>query len=38
MLKARQKQKQLINSGYGDVYVIEDKQGDLRTVTNDEME
>jgi hypothetical protein len=38
VLKARQKQKQLLNSGYKDVYVIEDKQGDLRTVSSSEMD
>ena len=37
VLKARQKQKQLLNSGYNNVLVIEDAQGDLRTVTNEEM-
>ena len=37
VLKARQKQKQLINSGYKNVIVIEDNQGDLRTITNEEM-
>ena len=37
VLKARQKQKQLINSGYMNVIVIEDNQGDLRTITNEEM-
>ena len=37
MLKARQKQKQLLNSGYNNVLVIEDTQGDLRTVSNEEM-
>ena len=38
VLRARQKQKQLINSGYNDVYVVEDNQGDLRTVSSDEMD
>ncbi len=37
VLKARQKQKQLLNSGYNNVLVIEDAQGDIRTITNDEM-
>ena len=37
VLIARQKQKQLINSGYMNVIVIEDNQGDLRTITNEEM-
>ena len=38
VLKARQKQKQLLNSGYKDVYVIEDNQGDLRAVSSAEMD
>ncbi len=38
VLKARQKQKQLINSGYENTMVIEDNQGDLRTITNEEMD
>ncbi len=38
VLKARQKQKQLINSGYVNTMVIEDNQGDLRTITNEEMD
>jgi hypothetical protein len=38
VLRARQKQKQLINSGYNDVYVVEDNQGDLRTVSSEEMD
>jgi len=38
VLKARQRQKQLINSGYNNVFVVEDKQGDLRTVSDDEMD
>ena len=38
VLKARQKQKQLINSGYMNTMVIEDNQGDLRTITNEEMD
>ena len=38
VLKARQKQKQLLNSGYDSVLVIEDDQGDLRMITNKEMD
>ena len=38
VLKARQKQKQLINSGYENTMVIEDNQGDLRTISNEEMD
>ncbi len=38
VLQARQKQKQLINSGYENTMVIEDNQGDLRTITNEEMD
>ena len=37
MLKARQKQNQLIISGYPNALVLEDKQADLRVVTEDEM-
>ena len=37
LLKANQRQMQLINSGYNNVMIIEDIQGDLRTVTNDEI-
>ena len=38
VLKARQKQKQLINSGYSNILVVEDNQGDLRIMTNHEMD
>ena len=38
VLKARQKQKQLINSGYSNILVVEDNQGDLRIMTNQEMD
>ncbi|MGC6428728.1 MAG: outer membrane beta-barrel protein [Flavobacteriales bacterium] len=37
LLVARQKQNQLIISGYPNSVVIEDKQGDLRLVSNDEI-
>jgi hypothetical protein len=37
LLVARQKQNQLIISGYPNSLVIEDKQGDLRVVSNEEM-
>ena len=37
LMKANQRQKQLINSGYSNTYIVEDKQGDLRSVTSDEI-
>ncbi len=37
ILEARQKQNQLLNSGYSNVYVLEDKEGDLRVVEEEEM-
>jgi hypothetical protein len=37
VLEARQKQNQLLNSGYESVSVIEDKEGDLRVVEEEEM-
>ena len=37
ILYANRKQKQLINSGYSNIELIEDIQGDLRKVTTDEV-
>lgn len=37
LLKANQRRMQLISSGYKNIYIVEDKQGDLRTVTNEEI-
>lgn len=37
LLKANQRRMQLISSGYSNISIVEDKQGDLRTVTNKEI-
>ena len=37
LLKANQRRMQLISSGYSNISIVEDKQGDLRIVSNEEI-